>query len=100
MRPSFIVRHLPFVCPAWKETAMSASAATSSERLRIHVQGIVQGVGFRPFVYGLALRLGLDGFVLNSSAGVTIEVEGMHESLEAFTRMLVEAAPTLARIEP
>ena len=42
------------------------------ERHRIVVQGIVQGVGFRPFVYGQALRQGLAGFVLNDSNGVTI----------------------------
>ena len=45
------------------------------ERYRIFVEGIVQGVGFRPFVYGLASRYGLAGFVLNHSAGVHIEVE-------------------------
>ena len=45
------------------------------ERRRIVVQGIVQGVGFRPFIYGQALRCELGGFVLNNNAGVTIEVE-------------------------
>ena len=43
---------------------------------RIHISGIVQGVGFRPFVYALALRLGLKGWVRNTSAGVDIEVDG------------------------
>ncbi|HEU5099886.1 MAG TPA: carbamoyltransferase HypF [Roseiflexaceae bacterium] len=69
------------------------------ERRRIVVQGIVQGVGFRPFIYGQALRRELGGFVLNDSAGVTIEVEGQHEALEAFERALFEQAPPLARID-
>ena len=44
--------------------------------LRIHITGIVQGVGFRPFVYTLATRMGLNGWVRNTSAGVDIEVDG------------------------
>ncbi len=63
------------------------------------VQGIVQGVGFRPFVYGQALRLGLVGFVLNDSMGVTIEIEGTSEALAGFQRALREEAPPLARID-
>ena len=43
---------------------------------RIHISGVVQGVGFRPFVYGLAQHLQLTGWVRNSSAGVDIEAEG------------------------
>src|SRR4051794_39755706 len=78
---------------------MSLGNVTVIERLRIHVQGIVQGVGFRPFVYGQAVRLGLTGFVLNSSAGVTIEIEGSHEALEAFQKVLREEAPPLSRID-
>ncbi|MEI7555315.1 carbamoyltransferase HypF [Candidatus Chlorohelix sp.] len=70
----------------------------SIERHLIKVSGIVQGVGFRPFVYSLALRLGLSGFVLNHSAGVTIEVEGEKESIALFRRLLGEDAPPLARI--
>lgn len=45
-------------------------------RTKILVKGIVQGVGFRPFVYNLAKSLHLKGFVINSSNGVTIEIEG------------------------
>ncbi len=45
-------------------------------RLRIRLRGIVQGVGFRPFVYKLASELGLTGYVCNSSAGLVAEVEG------------------------
>ena len=69
------------------------------ERRRIIIEGIVQGVGFRPFVYGQALQWGLVGFVLNDSGGVTIEVEGSSESLDGFQRALRENAPPLARID-
>jgi hydrogenase maturation protein HypF len=69
------------------------------ERRRIVIQGIVQGVGFRPFVYGQALQWGLVGFVLNDSRGVTIEVEGDCESLNGFQQALQEKAPPLARID-
>jgi hydrogenase maturation protein HypF len=66
---------------------------------RVHVTGVVQGVGFRPFVYGLAGRLGLAGWVRNTSAGVDIEIDGSLEALEAFKRALEEEAPPLARID-
>jgi hydrogenase maturation protein HypF len=68
-------------------------------RRQIHVRGIVQGVGFRPFVYNLAQGLGLSGYVLNSSAGVTIEVEGESGELDRFVNLLGEDAPPLAHIE-
>jgi hydrogenase maturation protein HypF len=66
---------------------------------RIHITGIVQGVGFRPFVYGLAGRLGLKGWVRNTSAGVDIEVDGDPDSMEAFIQGLQMEAPPLAVIE-
>src|SRR5262245_6670673 len=69
------------------------------ERCTITVQGIVQGVGFRPFVYGLASRLGLVGTVQNNASGVVIEVEGESVSLATFRQALVAEAPPLARIE-
>ncbi len=78
---------------------MTTTIATAIERWRITVQGIVQGVGFRPYVYGQALRRGLHGFVLNDSSGVTIEVEGEREALEAFRRALREDPPPLARVD-
>ncbi|HYL73865.1 MAG TPA: carbamoyltransferase HypF [Bryobacteraceae bacterium] len=68
-------------------------------RKQIHIRGIVQGVGFRPFVYNLALRLRLNGYVLNSSAGVVIEVEGEEAGLDRFIRQLTADAPPLALIE-
>ncbi len=77
---------------------MATASVITIERVRVSVQGVVQGVGFRPFVYGLALRLDLRGFVLNDSAGVTIEVEGASHALGAFRRALVEETPPLARV--
>jgi hydrogenase maturation protein HypF len=67
--------------------------------LRIHITGIVQGVGFRPFVYGLAARLALTGWVRNTSAGVDIEVDGSPERLQAFVHGLQAETPPLARID-
>lgn len=75
---------------------MSASVPPAR---RIHVSGIVQGVGFRPFVYGLAQRHALCGWVRNSSAGVDIEVEGPSAALDAFLAALSAEAPPLSRIE-
>jgi hydrogenase maturation protein HypF len=66
---------------------------------RIHVTGVVQGVGFRPFVYQLADRHGLAGWVCNTSAGVDIEVEGPPQALAQFLTGLKAEAPPLARIE-
>ena len=74
-------------------------AGNHISRRQIHVRGIVQGVGFRPFVYNLAQRLRLAGYVLNSSAGVLIEVEGSAAELDDFVRALNEDAPPLANIE-
>jgi hydrogenase maturation protein HypF len=67
--------------------------------LRIHVSGVVQGVGFRPFVYGLAQRHDLKGWVRNSSSGVDIEVDGPAFVLAAFARDLRAELPPLARID-
>ncbi|HTP98453.1 MAG TPA: carbamoyltransferase HypF [Casimicrobiaceae bacterium] len=68
-------------------------------RSRIEVQGLVQGVGFRPFVYRLASELSLAGFVNNHGAGVTIEVEGDPVNIAMLARRLREDAPPLARID-
>jgi hydrogenase maturation protein HypF len=69
-----------------------------NQRKHIQVRGIVQGVGFRPFVYNLAHSLGLTGFVFNSSSGVTIEIEGDGAAVEAFLQTLKENPPQLAEI--
>src|SRR5690349_20449364 len=78
---------------------MSSVIDSTIQRQRIVIQGIVQGVGFRPFVYGQALRWKLVGFVLNDSNGVTIEVEGTPDALDGFQRALREEVPPLARID-
>jgi len=65
----------------------------------IHITGIVQGVGFRPFVYGLAVRYALTGWVRNTSAGVDIEVDGKPEALDSFANSLKSEFPPLARID-
>jgi len=67
-------------------------------RYQLKIDGIVQGVGFRPFVYQCATRLGLNGWVNNDSRGVTIEVEGTTASLAEFGRALREEHPPLATI--
>lgn len=65
----------------------------------IHITGVVQGVGFRPFVYGLATRYGLHGWVCNTSAGVDIEVDGTIEVLDRFVAALSNEAPPLAHLD-
>lgn len=70
------------------------------ERRRLLVTGVVQGVGFRPFVWRLATEHGVAGFVANlGDAGVEIQVEGKAEAIEAFARDLVARRPPLARID-
>ncbi len=68
-------------------------------RERYEVHGVVQGVGFRPFVYRLAQEEGLAGFIGNDTGGVTIEIEGQAERVKAFRRRLETEAPPLARID-
>ena len=66
-------------------------------RVRVHLRGIVQGVGFRPFVHNLAARLQLAGWVLNSSAGLIAEVEG--ERVDAFLDAIKDALKEQKNIE-
>src|SRR5829696_4846055 len=73
--------------------------APTRERREVCVRGIVQGVGFRPFVYALARRHGLSGTVRNDAEGVRIEVEGAPEELGRFVRALEEDSPPLAMVE-
>ncbi|MEA2297178.1 MAG: hydrogenase maturation protein HypF [Solirubrobacteraceae bacterium] len=68
-------------------------------RMQVRVAGTVQGVGFRPHVYRLAHELELDGFVLNDSQGVLLEVEGPGTAIGEFLARLRSQAPPLARIE-
>lgn len=67
-------------------------------RRRIHVSGIVQGVGFRPFVYRLAVGQQLTGQIANTTYGVVVEVQGSRESVDNFLQRLAKEAPPLALI--
>jgi hydrogenase maturation protein HypF len=69
------------------------------ERRTICIDGVVQGVGFRPFVYSLASTVGLGGSVRNNGGGVMIEVEGEAPQLDAFIQALRTRPPPLARID-
>ena len=77
---------------------MTRSSSDRTERRRIRVRGIVQGVGFRPFVFRLAEEEHLAGWVLNDSLGVLCEVEGARSNLDTFERRLRADAPPLARV--
>lgn len=65
----------------------------------LRVRGIVQGVGFRPYVYTLARACGLNGYVLNDAEGVTVAVEGSENAVDRFTRRFRAELPPLARID-
>ena len=85
------------------QTSMGAAggdttAGMTIERRRLRVSGLVQGVGFRPFVHRLARRHSLGGFVLNDGTGVVIEAEGQPGSLDRFTAELAREAPPAARV--
>ncbi len=66
--------------------------------VRIKIKGIVQGVGFRPFVYRTAKKLGIKGFVCNTTDGVVIEAEGEGEALDIFKKQIIDKAPPVAEI--
>ena len=70
----------------------------NTQGLKIQVQGIVQGVGFRPFIFNLAQEFNLTGWVKNNSKGVEIEVHGKLELLNSFVNNISLRAPSLARI--
>lgn len=66
---------------------------------KIEIKGIVQGVGFRPFIYNLANRYQLKGWVKNTSKGVIIEVDGSEDVIDAFLQQISSAPPPLAHID-
>ncbi|MGX9791016.1 carbamoyltransferase HypF [Mycobacterium sp. MMS18-G62] len=72
---------------------------TARRRVRVCVQGVVQGVGFRPFVYTTASSLGLTGSVRNDSSGAIMEVEGDARDVDEFLARLRDRPPPLAVIE-
>src|SRR5215467_6439460 len=81
---------------AWKR---QTGPVTSIVRASVRVEGVVQGVGFRPFVYSLATRLGLAGWVGNDVDGVFAEVEGAAACVKQFLGLLEVQAPPLARVD-
>ena len=68
-------------------------------RVRARVQGVVQGVGFRPFVYRLAREEQLGGFVRNDERGVVLEIDGRPDAVESFLARLARESPPLAVVE-
>ena len=72
---------------------MTVAPKSPTQRLRITLQGAVQGVGFRPFVYRLATEMSLTGWVLNSSAGLVVEVEGPPDQLQRFEERVARERP-------
>jgi hydrogenase maturation protein HypF len=72
---------------------------SNSARLRVEIQGAVQGVGFRPFIYRLATQLNLAGWVINDTTGVFIEVEGPRDVVEQFLQRLPAEKPPLSIVQ-
>ncbi|MCC6581781.1 MAG: carbamoyltransferase HypF [Phycisphaeraceae bacterium] len=75
------------------------TSSQAIERRRARVRGQVQGVGFRPFVFRLATRLGLHGHVGNDGDGVFLEVQGRHDAMAEFVAALRDEAPPMARMD-
>jgi len=82
-----------------KSAAGTAASSPTRRRTRLQLDGMVQGVGFRPFINRLAQQLGLGGWVANSGDGVTVETEGSAEAIEEFLQRLTEELPPLARLD-
>ena len=78
---------------------MAFAPPQTLERRRLEIRGVVQGVGFRPFVHRLATGAGLVGFVLNNGQGVIVEAEGQPRELDRFMEALRHEAPALASVE-
>lgn len=76
-----------------------SEGSISKKRLKIEINGIVQGVGFRPFVYKLALKYSLCGYILNAGKGVEIEIEGDEVQVDKFLTSISSNPPPLARID-
>ncbi|MFF7646215.1 carbamoyltransferase HypF [Streptomyces canus] len=79
--------------------APTAVAGNTPRRRRVTVRGVVQGVGFRPYLYGLATELALAGHVTNTPEGVVAEVEGSASAVARFCDLIAAQAPPLARVE-
>jgi hydrogenase maturation protein HypF len=75
---------------------MPVASKRAVQRLRITLRGAVQGVGFRPFVYRLATEMSLTGWVLNSSSGLVVEVEGPEDALRRFEERIERERPAVS----
>ncbi|MGB8062703.1 MAG: carbamoyltransferase HypF [Candidatus Sulfotelmatobacter sp.] len=75
---------------------MPVASKPAVQRLRITLRGAVQGVGFRPFVYRLATEMSLTGWVLNSSSGLVVEVEGPEDTLRRFEERIERERPAVS----
>ena len=85
--------------PAPLTAPLTAPDTGAVERRRVTVRGVVQGVGFRPFVFGLAHELRLSGYVTNTGEGVVTEVEGERDTVASFCDRIAADAPPLAVVE-
>jgi hydrogenase maturation protein HypF len=83
----------------WKELISATDIGASRARLRLVVNGRVQGVGFRPSIYRFATENNLAGYVQNTRLGVVIEIEGQAEAIHEFGESLLSRSPPLARID-
>jgi hydrogenase maturation protein HypF len=83
----------------YNSVSAPAASETAIQARLFRLTGQVQGVGFRPFVYRLARRLGLVGWVCNDARGVSIHAQGQVHSLKEFARRLLEEAPLAAHID-
>jgi hydrogenase maturation protein HypF len=88
-----------FPSDKFKFISISQWCSMKFRHIKFKITGIVQGVGFRPFVFNLAKSLGLKGYVLNDSSGVTIEIEGEEASLCLFRETLLKSPPPSADIQ-
>jgi len=95
---AFAIPDWTFSCPIKPVTHPTDNKPTA-RRVAIKAVGVIQGVGFRPFVFNLAGSLGIGGWVLNEADAVRIEAQGTADSLEAFCTRLREHHPPAARID-
>jgi hydrogenase maturation protein HypF len=68
------------------------------QRLKLHIKGVVQGVGFRPYIYNLSRRFSLGGFTLNDSRGVIVEIEGEIKNVQEFLKTIKNSPPPASHI--
>jgi hydrogenase maturation protein HypF len=75
------------------------SDTNNTARMHLEIKGVVQGVGFRPFIYRLAYKYNLAGWVQNTSGNVAIEVQGLKANLDGFVASIKTEAPPVSRIQ-